>query len=207
MLEYKVQWYRFHLRSLEFPGLNFLPESGCLDCTFPVSSVPSSKCYNVGWFIKTWPSYNIWRYYHGEVLHFLDDQLPRRWVGRGGPIPWPLRSPDFNPLYFFWGYFIDNVYIPPLPRQFLNWRNTFSKPFLQWMTICYVEPAKSLNTGRMFAMLLRVHFQLLCEISSSHGGEYEAQNLLGCTAVFLIEYRPSIKNTALNPRRFWVYNF
>jgi hypothetical protein len=25
-----------------------------------------------------------------------------------------------------------------------------------------------------------------CEISSSHGGEYEAQNLLGCTAVFLI---------------------
>jgi hypothetical protein len=25
----------------------------------------------------------------------------------------------------------------------------------------------------------------LCETSSSHGGEYEAQNLLGCTAVFL----------------------
>jgi hypothetical protein len=25
------------------------------------------------------------------------------------------------------------------------------------------------------------------EILSSHGGEYEAQNLLGCTAVFLIE--------------------
>jgi hypothetical protein len=29
-----------------------------------------------------------------------------------------------------------------------------------------------------------------CEISSSHGGEYEAQNLMGCTAVFLIEFRP-----------------
>jgi hypothetical protein len=28
-----------------------------------------------------------------------------------------------------------------------------------------------------------------CEISSSHSGEYEAQNLLGCTAVFLIECR------------------
>jgi hypothetical protein len=25
------------------------------------------------------------------------------------------------------------------------------------------------------------------EISSSDGGEYEAQNLLGCTAIFLIE--------------------
>jgi hypothetical protein len=24
---------------------------------------------------------------------------------------------------------------------------------------------------------------IVCEISSSHGGEYEAQNLLGCTAV------------------------
>jgi hypothetical protein len=30
----------------------------------------------------------------------------------------------------------------------------------------------------------------VCEISSSHGDEYEAQNLLGCTAVFLIECRP-----------------
>jgi hypothetical protein len=29
----------------------------------------------------------------------------------------------------------------------------------------------------------------LREISSSHGGKYEAQNLLGCTAVFLTECR------------------
>jgi hypothetical protein len=29
------------------------------------------------------------------------------------------------------------------------------------------------------------------EISSSHGGKYEAQNLLGCTAVFLIECQPT----------------
>jgi hypothetical protein len=29
------------------------------------------------------------------------------------------------------------------------------------------------------------------EISSSHGGEYEAQNLLGCTAMFLIECQPN----------------
>jgi hypothetical protein len=36
----------------------------------------------------------------------------------------------------------------------------------------------------------------MCEISSSHGGEYEAQNLLGCTAVFLIECRP-MRLTAL----------
>jgi hypothetical protein len=30
-----------------------------------------------------------------------------------------------------------------------------------------------------------------------------AQNLLGCTAVFLIKCRHSIKNTAVHPRRFW----
>jgi hypothetical protein len=37
------------------------------------------------------------------------------------------------------------------------------------------------------------------EISSSHGGEYEAQNLLGCTAVFLIECRPTFQRCVLPP--------
>jgi hypothetical protein len=49
-------------------------------------------------------------------------------------------------------------------------------------------------------------FPRSCEISSSHGGEYEAQNLLGCTAVFLIECRHSFKNTAVHPRRFWAFH-
>jgi hypothetical protein len=39
----------------------------------------------------------------------------------------------------------------------------------------------------------------LCEISSSHGGEYEAQNLLGCTAVFLIECRLTFQRYVLSP--------
>jgi hypothetical protein len=38
-----------------------------------------------------------------------------------------------------------------------------------------------------------------CEISSSHSGEYEAQNLLGCTAVFLIECRPTFQRYVLPP--------
>jgi hypothetical protein len=32
---------------------------------------------------------------------------------------------------------------------------------------------------------MRLELHIPCEISSSHGGEYEAQNLLGCTAVFI----------------------
>jgi hypothetical protein len=34
-----------------------------------------------------------------------------RWVGRNGPIPWPLRSSDLTPLDFFlWGYVKNIVY-------------------------------------------------------------------------------------------------
>jgi len=34
-----------------------------------------------------------------------------RWIGRGGPIPWPPRSPDLNSLdFFFWGYLKETVY-------------------------------------------------------------------------------------------------
>lgn len=34
------------------------------------------------------------------------------WIGRGGRIHWPARSPDFNPLDFFvWGYVKHRVYL------------------------------------------------------------------------------------------------
>lgn len=46
-----------------------------------------------------------------EVRSYLDNTYPNRWIGRGGPIPWPPRSPDFNPLdYFLWGKLKDMVY-------------------------------------------------------------------------------------------------
>jgi hypothetical protein len=38
-----------------------------------------------------------------------------------------------------------------------------------------------------------------CEISSSHGGEYEAKNLLGCTAVFLNDCHPMFQRYVLPP--------
>ena len=41
----------------------------------------------------------------------LNDNFPGRCIGRGGPIPWPPRSPDPTPLNFFlWGFVKDNVY-------------------------------------------------------------------------------------------------
>ena len=34
-----------------------------------------------------------------------------RWIGRGGPIPWPPRSPDLTPLDFFvWSFLKQEVY-------------------------------------------------------------------------------------------------
>lgn len=49
------------------------------------------------------------------VREFLDTHFPGRWVGRGGPIQWPPRSPDLTPLDFFlWGYVKDIVYSTPV---------------------------------------------------------------------------------------------
>jgi hypothetical protein len=39
----------------------------------------------------------------------------------------------------------------------------------------------------------------ISEISSCHGGEYEVQNIMGCTAVFLIECRPAFQRYVLPP--------
>ena len=41
----------------------------------------------------------------------LNERFPDAWIGRGGPIPWPPRSPDLSPLDFFlWGYIKNIVY-------------------------------------------------------------------------------------------------
>jgi len=38
------------------------------------------------------------------VTDILNERIPDVWIGRGGPIPWPPRSPDLSQLDFFlWG--------------------------------------------------------------------------------------------------------
>lgn len=45
------------------------------------------------------------------VRRLLDRRYPGRWIGRGGPVAWPPRSPDLNPLdYFLWGHLKGKVY-------------------------------------------------------------------------------------------------
>lgn len=46
-----------------------------------------------------------------RVRRLLNDRYPDRWIGRDGPIAWPPRSPDLNPLDFFlWGFLKDLMY-------------------------------------------------------------------------------------------------
>ncbi|KAJ4427495.1 hypothetical protein ANN_25143 [Periplaneta americana] len=44
------------------------------------------------------------------------ERCPNRWIGRGGPIAWPPRSPDFNPIDFYlWGHLKSLLYSSPAP--------------------------------------------------------------------------------------------
>lgn len=50
-------------------------------------------------------------HYGRAVREYLNEMFPERWIGRGGAIKWPARSPDFNPCdYFLWGYLKSIVY-------------------------------------------------------------------------------------------------
>lgn len=60
----------------------------------------------------------MWYQHDGSPVHFvrvvrehLNNVFEGRWIGREGPVPWPPRSPDLNPLDFFlWGYLKQLVY-------------------------------------------------------------------------------------------------
>ena len=48
-------------------------------------------------------------HFANEVRNLLDEKF-EQWIGRGGPIPWPPRSPDLTPLdYSVWGIVKETV--------------------------------------------------------------------------------------------------
>lgn len=50
-----------------------------------------------------------------NVRNYLDTAFPNRWIGRGGPVSWPPRSPDLSCLDFFlWGQLKSAVYETPI---------------------------------------------------------------------------------------------
>lgn len=50
-------------------------------------------------------------HYSREVVQWLNENYPERWIGRNGPILWPARSPDLTPMDFYvWGFLKAHVY-------------------------------------------------------------------------------------------------
>jgi hypothetical protein len=49
------------------------------------------------------------------ACRYLNRKIPGRWIGRGGPIAWPPRSPGLNPLDLYsWGHIKPLVYSSPV---------------------------------------------------------------------------------------------
>lgn len=67
----------------------------------------------------------MWLQHDGAPAHFslvvqdhLNQQFGVRWIGRGGPIAWPPRSPDMTPLDFYlWGHMKSLVYETPVESE------------------------------------------------------------------------------------------
>ncbi|GBM34851.1 hypothetical protein AVEN_208050-1 [Araneus ventricosus] len=50
-----------------------------------------------------------------NVRNHLDVRFGQQWIGRGGPVRWPARSPDLSCLDFFlWGHMNTLVYDTPV---------------------------------------------------------------------------------------------
>lgn len=68
---------------------------------------------------------NLWFMHDGAPPHFqlhvrqfLDETYGRQWIGRGGPVSWPPRSPDLNPIDFYvWGHLKTLVYERPIDTR------------------------------------------------------------------------------------------
>ena len=43
------------------------------------------------------------------VTDVLNERFHDAWIGSGGSIPWPPRSPDLSPLDFFLWWYIKNI--------------------------------------------------------------------------------------------------
>ncbi|CAK1591656.1 unnamed protein product [Parnassius mnemosyne] len=86
--------------------LNFLQN----DLQELLNDVPLSDLQNM-WFQND----GCPAHYARPVREYLNQEYPGRWIGRLGPILWPPRSPDLNPLdFFYWGCLKNRVYSKPI---------------------------------------------------------------------------------------------
>ncbi|KAJ8898013.1 hypothetical protein PR048_003373 [Dryococelus australis] len=57
-------------------------------------------------------------HFSADVRTHLVATYPHRWIGRGGPVPWPPRSPDLSCLdLFLWGHLESSKYDTPIHSE------------------------------------------------------------------------------------------
>ena len=66
-------------------------------------------------------------HYSRLVREYLNASFRNRWLGRGGPVAWPPRSPDLTPLdYYIWGHMKTLVYESKVDsRAVVIWKPDF----------------------------------------------------------------------------------
>jgi hypothetical protein len=95
-----------------------------------------------------------------NVRRFLNDTFPRKWIGRRGAIEWPPRSPDLNPLdYFFWGH-LKNLVFATKPTNLNELRNRILD------TVASITPENLQNVRRNF-------YERLAHCQTVHGRQFE----------------------------------
>lgn len=99
-------------------------------------------------------------HYSAEVRNYLDEEFPNRWIGRGGPVEWPPRSPDLTKIDFFlWGYVKEKVFqTPPNTREDMIERIREAFQSINHQTLS--------NVSRSFTNRLRLCLQ-------QNGGHFE----------------------------------
>lgn len=74
-----------------------------------LDELPLIDITRISWQQDGAPPHNI-----REVTEFLNNKY-NLWIGKNGPIRWPARSPDLNPLDFcLWGMLKERIYSEPV---------------------------------------------------------------------------------------------
>jgi len=70
-------------------------------------------------------------HYTRHVREYLNESIPKRWLGYGGPVAWATRLPDLTPLdSYLWGHMKTLVYET---KRRSSQEQHFTIVFLQWL--------------------------------------------------------------------------